>query len=114
MAAANLPTRDTQFGNIKFTLSETTHRYGANCHILADPFLLSHLAQLCSKHTTQPIINELITTIYSSLLKDVVNKEFPTKPEAIALLLATKPTTLPPRRPRAVTASRARSRCSSK
>ncbi len=35
-------------------------------------------------------------------------------PEATAELLATKPTTLPPRRPKAVTASRARSGWTSK
>ena len=35
-------------------------------------------------------------------------------PEATALLFATKPTTCPPSRPKAVTTSRARSGCSSK
>src|SRR5262249_7703189 len=56
---------------------ELPHRYGANVHILSDPFLLSHLARLCQEETYQPVLNELITTLYSSLLKIVVNCEFP-------------------------------------
>jgi uracil phosphoribosyltransferase len=73
-----LPPADQQFKNLKFHLSELTHHYGENFHLLADPFLLSHLASLCSPKVTQPLINELITTLYSSLLKVVVNNEFST------------------------------------
>ena len=70
---------DCQFKNIRFQLSESEHRYGKNVHLLSDPFLLSHLAQLCAETTTQPVINELVTALYSSLLKIAVNQEFPTK-----------------------------------
>jgi uracil phosphoribosyltransferase len=70
-------TPDSQFDHLRFKLSETEHRYGPNVHLLSDPFLLSHLARLCSEDTDQPIINELVTTLYSSLLKIVVNQEFP-------------------------------------
>jgi uracil phosphoribosyltransferase len=55
------------------------HSYGPNVHILADPFLLSHLAQLCAETTHQPVINELVSTLYTNLLKVVVNQEFPIK-----------------------------------
>lgn len=71
-----IPHPDQQFKKLQYKLSETEHRYGSRYHILADPFLLSHLAKLCAKDTTQPLINELVTTIYSSLLKIVVNQEF--------------------------------------
>jgi uracil phosphoribosyltransferase len=70
-------TTDSQFKNVVYRLSEMEHKYGPNVHILADPFLLSHLARLCSEKTTQPIINELVTTIYQQMLKIVVNMEFP-------------------------------------
>ena len=70
-------TPDSQFNHQRFQLSEIEHRYGPQVHILSDPFLLSHLARLCSEDTEQPIINELVTTLYSSLLKIVVNHEFP-------------------------------------
>jgi uracil phosphoribosyltransferase len=69
--------RDSQYASIPYTLSERAHHYGKNVHLLSDPFLHSHLAKLCSKDTFQPVINELVTTIYSSLLKMVVNQEFP-------------------------------------
>jgi uracil phosphoribosyltransferase len=75
---AQLPHRDSQFDQVDYCLSEMKHHYGPNVHILSDPFLLSHLAQLCAEETIQPVINELVTTLYSSLLKIVVNQEFPT------------------------------------
>jgi uracil phosphoribosyltransferase len=74
-----IPYPDSQFKNIRYQLSEGEHHYGENVHILSDPFLLSHLAHLCSENTTQPAINQLVTTLYSSLLQVVVNQEFPTK-----------------------------------
>jgi uracil phosphoribosyltransferase len=75
---------DSQFRDLTYRLSETEHRYGPNVHLLADPFLLTHLARLCSPETTQPAINELITTLYGSLLTAVVNREFPLKAARIA------------------------------
>jgi uracil phosphoribosyltransferase len=80
--------RDEQFQRVQFRLSEMEHRYGPNVHLMADPYLLSHLAQLCSKDTHQPVINELVTTLYSSLLKTVVNREFPTRPAEMPTRMA--------------------------
>ena len=73
------PLKDSQFKEIPFHLSEREHRYGNNVHLVADPFLHSHLARLCDLGTHQPVINELVTTLYSSLIKLVVNHEFPQK-----------------------------------
>lgn len=70
---------DRQFEAVEFRLSEIEHRYGKNVHLLSDPFLLSLLARLCAEETTQPVINELVHSIYSSLLNTVVAREFPTK-----------------------------------
>ena len=83
-----LPHPDSQFKNLKFQLSEIKHHYGENVHILSDPFLHSHLAQLCAAETTQPVINELVTTLYSLLMKTVVNCEFPVKQAAIKTRMA--------------------------
>lgn len=71
------PLHDCQFEKISYRLSEQEHRYGSQVHLLSDPFLHSHLARLCSDETHQPVINELITTLYSAMLKIVVNQEFP-------------------------------------
>lgn len=71
--------RDHQFEQIQYHLSEINHRYGDNIHILSDPLLLSQLAQLCAPSTTQPLINELVTTLYQSMIKTVVSREFPQK-----------------------------------
>jgi uracil phosphoribosyltransferase len=69
--------RDRLYEKVPFRHSEIEHRYGANVHILANPYLLSQLAQLCAKETIQPSINRLVVDIYARLLEDVMNAEFP-------------------------------------
>ncbi|HLD99086.1 MAG TPA: uracil phosphoribosyltransferase [Bdellovibrionota bacterium] len=83
-----LPHPDRQFKQVSFQLSEKEHLYGPNIHILSDPFLLSHLARLCAEETVQPVINELVTTLYGSLLEVVVNREFPMRQAAIRTRMA--------------------------
>jgi uracil phosphoribosyltransferase len=65
------------YDNIPFRHSEIPHRYGPNVHILANPYLLSQLAQLCARETIQPAINRLVVDLYGRLLEDVMNAEFP-------------------------------------
>jgi uracil phosphoribosyltransferase len=58
---------------------EIEHRYGANVHILADAFLLTLLARLCSDTTFQPEIGRLVELLYEGLSKVILSHEFPTK-----------------------------------
>jgi uracil phosphoribosyltransferase len=60
-----------------YRLSEIEHRYGPRVHILDDPFLTTQLARLCAPETTQPLFNTLITVLYTSLIRTVINQEFP-------------------------------------
>ena len=53
--------RDRAYEQLPFRPSEIEHRYGPNVHILANPYLLSQLALLCARETTQPAINRLVT-----------------------------------------------------
>src|SRR5688572_5010446 len=62
---------------------ELEHRYGPNVHISATPYLLTTLAKLCAKGTQQPLINHLVASLYSDLLKIVVNAEFPRRQAAL-------------------------------
>jgi len=71
------PLRDSSLQTVPYALSELEHRYGENVHILSDPFLSTQLAKLCSITTTQPLIHELVTQIYTSLIRTAVNREFP-------------------------------------
>lgn len=71
--------KDAAFAQVNYRLSEIEHRYGPNVHILSNPFLLSHLAQLCSQTTYQPTINQLVDAIYSNLINIIINNEFPRK-----------------------------------
>jgi uracil phosphoribosyltransferase len=65
------------YEKVPFRHSEIEHRYGPRVHLLADPYLLSQLAVLCARETTQPAINRLVVDIYSRLLAEVMNGEFP-------------------------------------
>jgi uracil phosphoribosyltransferase len=80
--------RDRQFEKIEFRLSEIEHRYGKNVHLLSDPYLLSLLARLCAEETVQPVINELVQSIYTSVLNTVVAREFPTKTAEVRTRMA--------------------------
>ena len=68
---------DPAYSKVRHPTAELNHHYGGNFHILADPFLLSHLAQLCAKGTKQPVINNLVKDLYRYLIKAVLNAEFP-------------------------------------
>jgi uracil phosphoribosyltransferase len=65
------------YEDVPFRRSEIDHRYGPNVHVLANPYLLSALAQLCARETIQPAINRLVRDVYSRLLADVLSAEFP-------------------------------------
>ena len=45
------PMRDSLYEKIPFQLAELRTRYGANVHLVGNPFLLSQLATLCAKGT---------------------------------------------------------------
>ncbi|MCA9541695.1 MAG: uracil phosphoribosyltransferase [Myxococcales bacterium] len=62
---------------MSYRLSEIEHRYGAGVHIIDDPFLTTQLARLCHPSTGQPLFNRLITELYTSLIRVVINHEFP-------------------------------------
>ncbi len=53
------------------------HCYGDNVHLIAEPFLLTQLADLCSPDTVQPRVNSLIEQCYRSLFVRVFNNELP-------------------------------------
>jgi len=70
--------KDSQYIERHFKLSEITHKYGPKVHILSDPYLFTTLAKLCRSDCKQPLINQLLNTLYRELVKAVVNNEFPT------------------------------------
>jgi len=68
---------DSAYQQLKSGEQELEHAYGDNVHILADPFLLTHLGNLCSEETGQPAINTIVADLYRYLIKAVLNGEFP-------------------------------------
>jgi uracil phosphoribosyltransferase len=60
-----------------FIISELSHKYGGNIHILYDPYHLTHLANFSCPATIQPELNFLLKTMYKGLLRTVLNMEFP-------------------------------------
>ncbi|HEY4223872.1 MAG TPA: uracil phosphoribosyltransferase, partial [Myxococcota bacterium] len=68
---------DSAYAQLRAKDGELEHRYGDKVHILADPFLLTHLAFLCAETTQQPAINHVVRDLYRYLIKAVLNGEFP-------------------------------------
>jgi uracil phosphoribosyltransferase len=69
--------QDTQYLKRTFKLPEKEHRYGKNVHLVDDPYLFSTLSKLGRPDSKQPLINQLLNTIYREMVKYVVNLEFP-------------------------------------
>jgi uracil phosphoribosyltransferase len=68
---------DKAYQQLNNGFQELEHKYGDNVHILADPFLLTHLGFLCQEGTTQPAVNNVVRDLYRYLIKAVMNGEFP-------------------------------------
>ena len=77
LAAVGGIVTDRAYASLQGRDPELDHAYGENVHILADPFLLTHLAFLCAETTTQPAINHVVRDLYRYLIKAVMNGEFP-------------------------------------
>lgn len=60
------------------------HHYGPQVYILDKPNLLSILSSLCSPETYQPQINHYVHYLYSQLLAEVLNNEFPHTTQSLA------------------------------
>jgi uracil phosphoribosyltransferase len=68
---------DPHYSNQKYRLSEIPHHYGSHVHVLSNPFLFTCLAKLCAPETEQPLVNQLLHTLYGEMVRTVVNVEFP-------------------------------------
>ncbi len=77
MSEQRYPFADAAYRHLTTREGELEHAYGPQVHILADPFLLTHLAFLCAEGTQQPAINEVVRDQYRYLIKAVLNGEFP-------------------------------------
>ncbi|MSP18355.1 MAG: uracil phosphoribosyltransferase [Bdellovibrionales bacterium] len=69
--------KDAQYSQHSYTLSEISHLYGKQVHILSDPYLFTTLSKLCRADCKQPLINQLLDILYRELVRVVVNQEFP-------------------------------------
>ncbi len=69
--------RDQNKLDIPFQLSLQKHHYGPQVRLLANPYLHTLLAQLCSESTRQPAITSCVERISLGLLEAVINAEFP-------------------------------------
>ncbi len=84
--------RDRAYDHIPYRRSEIQHLYGPNVHVLANPFLLGHLATLCSRETTQPAVNRLVRLLYEDLVRTVIAAEFPRRRVSVPTrMIATSP-----------------------
>jgi uracil phosphoribosyltransferase len=70
---------DSQYSGYRHQLSEISHRYGKNIHILSDPYLFTTLSRLGHPDCRQPLLHQLLNTLYRGLVSVAMNQEFPLK-----------------------------------
>jgi uracil phosphoribosyltransferase len=75
--------RDSLYEAVPFRLNELEHHYGPQVHLVGSPYTLTLLAQLCAKDTEQPQVNQLVRTLYTDLVGQVLNGEFPRRNESV-------------------------------
>jgi uracil phosphoribosyltransferase len=71
-----------------WSLSELSHHYGPNVHILNDPYYATLLAQLCAPKTRQPVFNRMVRRLYEGLCRAVINNELPRKQRRVRTRMA--------------------------
>jgi uracil phosphoribosyltransferase len=64
------------------------HLYGDNYIVLNNIFLHTHLANLSKEKTKQPIINYIVSDLYTHLITEVINNEFPTRQDTVRTRMA--------------------------
>lgn len=69
----------TQYLDDPYRHPEIRHGYGERVHVLKNLGLLTQLAGLSSEKTRQPALSAMLKELYSSLIRIVVNQEFPLK-----------------------------------
>ncbi len=75
--------KDSQYFNVKYCLNEVLHKYGAQVHILNEPYLSRMLATFCVAETKQPLVSSLVRILYSQLLSILISAEFPRRVEKV-------------------------------
>jgi uracil phosphoribosyltransferase len=68
---------DRQYRFLPRPAGGLAHDYGANVHILSEPYPMSLLARLGSPEVTQPLVGALVHKVYEWLLGQVVSRFFP-------------------------------------
>lgn len=68
---------DSAYARLPYRLAEIDHGYGPNVHILAQPVLMTRLAELCSPAMRAPHFNRRVGDLYRTLAEIVANAEFP-------------------------------------
>jgi uracil phosphoribosyltransferase len=78
-----MPIGDMAYTQVNFLKNRMAHAYGDQVHLMANPFLWTQLARLCEKDAIQPEINHLVRSLYTALIQEVVNDQFPVEKRSI-------------------------------
>ncbi len=68
-------TADRQYASLPAPTRGLDHRYGERVVLHSDPWAISALLRLCSPDTVQPLLNQLVASLYDHLFHQVVGLE---------------------------------------
>lgn len=67
---------DSQYQNLKFSLSTREHAYGQQVNLVSDPYCISLLSKLCHADCDQPLFNQYIRDLYQTIGSYAANTSF--------------------------------------
>ena len=74
---------DSQYLDLPRPQGELDHAYGPRVHLLSQPWALSLLARLCRDETVQPVVDDLIASLYDWMLHTVASRVLQTCPTRV-------------------------------
>ncbi len=75
--------KDSQYLNSEFHLSERSHRYGKNVHLIQNPFYEQMLSNFSTEQVIQPQANRIVSELSHFLVTQAVNFIFPRRRQKI-------------------------------
>jgi len=79
---------DSQYRDLPRPQGELEHAYGPRVHLLSHPWALSLLARLCRADTVQPVVDDLIASLYDWMLPTVASRVLQTRPASVRTRMA--------------------------
>ncbi len=81
---------DAAYTDSAYRLPEIEHAYGPNVHLIDDPLAWTLLARACAPEVQQPEVGQLVSTLYTWLIRAAVAAELPRERAVVKTRMVTQ------------------------